>query len=257
LVNRGFIKYLYLTASKPWPRVRHKTMKHKFAKLSRRYHTALRRHLKQGPRASLQPARGLGQQAVAIGLETLDVARIHEEAVTILKASTSKNGISKRAEIFFDEAITPIVETHRAAQRSKIDLRRLKEALNQRTLELAATNRQLEQDILRRKRVEAAFKRSGEHYTRLLKDALQLQEDLRQLTHQVLGAQENERKKMSCELQDEVAQTLLGINVRLLSLKHEARSNTKDLKNEIASTQRLVAKSAMSVRRVARKLKNA
>jgi hypothetical protein len=45
---------------------------------------------------------------------------------------------------------------------------------------------------------------------------------------------------------------LLGINVRLLSLKREARRNTKGFKNEIASTQRLVVKSAESVRRVAR-----
>jgi signal transduction histidine kinase len=82
-----------------------------------------------------------------------------------------------------------------------------------------------------------------------LKESLQLQEGLRQLTHQVLAAQEDERKKISRELQDEIAQTLLGINVRLLSLKQEARTNTKGLKNEIASTQRLVVKSAKSVRR--------
>jgi len=43
-----------------------------------------------------------------------------------------------------------------------------------------------------------------------LKDSLQLQEELRQLTHQVLAAQEEERKKISHELQDEIAQTLLG-----------------------------------------------
>ena len=43
-----------------------------------------------------------------------------------------------------------------------------------------------------------------------------------------------------------------GINVRLISLKREARTNTTGLKNEIASTQRLVIKSAKSVRRVAR-----
>jgi signal transduction histidine kinase len=65
-------------------------------------------------------------------------------------------------------------------------------------------------------------------------------------------AQENERKKISGELQNEIGQTLLGINVRLLSLKQEARNNTKGLKKEIASTQRLVVESANSVRRVAR-----
>ena len=232
-------------------------MKQKLIGLSQRYVTALRKHLKQGPRASLQPALGLGRQAVALGLETLELARIHERALATLELSNSKNGLIKRAEIFFTEAITPIVETHRAARQSKIDLSRLNETLSRRTAELAATNRQLQRGIVRRKGVEAALKKSGEHYTRLLKESLQLQEGLRQLTHQVLAAQEDERKKISRELQDEIAQTLLGINVRLLSLKQEARSNTKGLKNEIASTQRLVVKSAKSVRRVAREFGNA
>ena len=111
---------------------------------------------------------------------------------------------------------------------------------------------QLKRDVIRRKNVEAALKKSGVHYTKLLKDSLHLQEGLRQLTHQVMAAQEEERKKISIELQDEVAQTLLGINVRLISLKKESRVNTKGLKSEIASTQRLVARSAKSVRRVAR-----
>jgi signal transduction histidine kinase len=230
-------------------------MKRKWIQLADRYVTALRKHLKKGPRASLLPALGLGRQAVALRLETLDLARIHERAVAALELSSSKNGFIKRAAIFFAEAITPIVETHRAAQ-SKIDLNRLNETLNRRTLELAASNRQLQRGIIRRKRVEAALRKSGEHYGKLLKDSLQLQEDLRQLTHHVLAAQEHERKKISVELQDEIAQTLLGINVRLVSLKQEARSNTRSLKNEIANTQQLVADSAKSVRRVAREFGN-
>ena len=225
--------------------------------MSQRYVTALRKHLKRGPSATLQPALGLGRQAVALGLETLELARIHEQALATLEASLSKDGITKRAEIFFSEALTPIVETHRAARQSRMDLNRLNETLNRRTLELAATNRQLQRGILRRKSVEAALKKSGEHYARLLQDSLQLQEGLRQLTHQLLASQEEERKKISLELQNEIAQTLLGINVRLLSLKQEARVNTKGLKNEIASAQRLVVKSVQSVRRAAREFRNA
>ena len=61
-------------------------------------------------------------------------------------------------------------------------------------------------------------------------------------------AQEHERKKISLELQDEIAQTLLGINVRLLTLKQHARNNTNGFKQEIASTQALVVQSAKSVR---------
>ena len=232
-------------------------MKRKLLGLSQRYVTALRRHLKPRLRAGLQPALRLGRQAVVLGLETLDLARMHEQALVNLELSASKNGLLKRAEIFFHEALTPMVETHRAARQGKMDLHRLNGTLGRRTAELAATNRQLHRGIVRRKSVEVALKKSGVHYTRLLKDSLQLQEGLRQLTHRVLAAQEVERKQISIELQDEIAQTLLGINVRLLSLKSAARVNTKGLKKEIASTQRLVLKSARSVRRVAREFRKA
>jgi signal transduction histidine kinase len=231
-------------------------MKQKLTRLSQQYVTALRRHLQQGPQGSLQRALGLGRKAVSLGIETLELARIHEGSITALELSSSTDGEINRAEIFFAEALTPIVETHRAARQSKEDLNRLNETLNRRTVELAATNRQLQRGIVRRKSVEAALKKSGKHYTKLLKDSLQLQEGLRHLTHQVLASQEDERKKISRELQDEIAQTLLGINVRLVSLKQEARTNTKGLKNEIASTQRLVVKSAQSVRRAAREFRN-
>jgi signal transduction histidine kinase len=221
---------------------------------SKRYLTILRKHLKDGPRASLQPALKLGRQAVLRGMETLELARIHEQALVTLSVSHGENGRRKVAEIFFTEALSPIVETHRAARQSKSDLKRMNEVLGRRTTELASTNRQLQRGIVRRKRVESALKKSGVHYSKLLKSSLQLQEGLRQLTHRLLAAQEEERKKMSKELQDEISQTLLGINVRLLSLKQEARVNTKGLKKKIASTQQLVAESTVAARRAARKL---
>ncbi len=227
-------------------------MKQKLNDLSQRYVTALRKRLKPGARAGLQPALAIGRQAVALGVETLELARIHERAVTSLELASRKDGFLKRAEIFFTEALTPIVATHCAARQSKTDLNRLKEALGRRTLELAGANLQLKRGLHRRKRIEAALRKSGDHYARLLQDSLHLQEGLRQLTHRVLAAQEEERKKISRELQDEVAQTLLGLNVRLLALKQESRLNTKGLKLEIASTQQLVTKSASSVRRIAR-----
>ncbi len=234
-------------------------MKQNIVGLSQRYVTVLRKHLKQGNSAipSWGMALNLGRQAVAFGLETLELARIHEQALVQLDVAKGESRLSKRAEIFFSEVLTPIVETHRVARQSKIDLNRLNKTLNRRTVELAATNRQLQRGIVWRKRLELALKKGGEHYTRLLEDSLQLQERLRQLTHQVLAAQEDERQKISQELQDEIAQTLLGINVRLLCLKQEVRGNTKRLKNEIASTQQLVVKSAKSVRRVAREVRNA
>jgi signal transduction histidine kinase len=232
-------------------------MKQKLIGLSRRYVTALRRHLEQGPCAGLSPALSLGRRAVALGLETLDMARIHERAVAALELASKKDGFLGRARIFFTEAIAPIEQTHLAARKTRTHLHQLTEMLDRRTVELAATNRQLQRDILRRKSVEADLKESGKHYARLLKESLQLQEGLRQLTHQVLAAREKERASISRELQDEIAQTLLGINVRMLSLKQAGRINTRGLKNEIADAQQLVAKSAQSVRQAARKFRNA
>jgi len=227
-------------------------MKRKLIRLSQRYRALLRTHLKQGPRASLRPARGLGRLAVAVGLETLDLARIHAEALAAIEASSSRDGIIERAEIFFTEAITPIEETHRAALKANVRLSQLKNRLGRRTMDLAASNRSLKQGIAQRKTVEEALKKKEAHSKKLLKESLALQNHLQHLTHQILSAQEDKRKEISHELQDEIAQTLLGINVRLLTLKKEAAVNANGLQKEIASTQRLVDMSVKSIDRFAR-----
>lgn len=228
------------------------SMKRKLDRLSRRYAWTLQEHLKQGPQASLHPARSLGRQAVAIGLETLDVARIHEEALAALESSSSRDGILKRAEIFFTEAITPIEKTHHAALKASVHLGRLNRTLARRTADLAATNRSLKQGIARRRAVEKALQKSGTHSEQLLKESHQLQKHLQRLTHKIMSTQEDKRKKISHDLQDEIAQTLLGINVRLLTLKREAGLNADRLKKDIASTQWLVDKSVKSIKRFAR-----
>jgi signal transduction histidine kinase len=213
---------------------------------------SLRKHLKQGPRASLQPARALGRQAVTIGLETLDVARIHEGALATLESSSSRDGIIERAEIFFTEAITPIEKTHRASLKADVRLSQLKTRLGRRTVDLAASNRSLRQGIAQRKAVEEILKKKEEHSKKLLQESRHLQKHLQHLTHQILAAQEDTRKEISRDLQDELAQTLLGINVRLLTLKHEAAVNGHVLQKEIVSTQRLVDMSVKSIDGVAR-----
>ncbi len=216
--------------------------------------SALRKHLKQDPRA-IPPcgaALALGRQAVALDLETLDVARIHEDALATLEAASSKDGVIKRAEIFFTEAITPIEEMHHAALKANVRLSRLSQTLGRRTMDLAASHRSLKRDIVQRKTVEQALRKSGEHSRKLLKESRRLQKHLQRLTHQILSAQEDKRKKISRDLHDEIAQTLLGINVRLLTLKKEAAIDASGLKKEIASTQRLVDKSVKIIKRFAR-----
>jgi len=226
----------------------------KLSKLSRLYVSALRKHLKQDRQASLKPARRLGRQALSLGLETLDVARIHEGALATMEASSSRDGIIERAEIFFAEAITPIEKTHRAALQANARLRQANKALDRRTVDLTASNRSLKQSIARRTTVEGNLKKSQGHSKRLLKESHRLQKHLRDLTQQILMAQEDKRKKLSHDLQDEIAQTLLGINVRLLTLKKEAAVNAEGFKKEIASTQRLADKAKQSIKRFAREI---
>jgi signal transduction histidine kinase len=228
-------------------------MKRNLARLSQRYVAALQKHLRQG---TLTPpcgtARRMGREATALKLETLDVARIHEGALATLEASASRDGVIKRAQIFFAEAITPIEETHHAALQANIRLSRLSQTLDQRTMDLTASHRSLKQGIVQRKTVELALKKSGEHSRKLLKESCRLQRHLQHLTHRILSVQEDKRKQMSCDLHDNIAQTLLGINVRLLTLKKEAAINAHGLKKEIVNTQRLVDKSVKSIKRFAR-----
>lgn len=233
-------------------------MKKELIGLSQRYLTALGKHLQHSSRVTLRAALELGRQAVDFRLDTLSLARIHEQALGGLVlaggSAAARAGRVRSAGIFFAEANAPIEETHLAAQQGRAHLIQMKAKLGQRTQELATSNRKLQRGNVRQKVMAAAYAKSGKRHDKSLGESLQLQNRLRQLTHQVLAAQESDRKKISHELQDEIAQTLLGINVRLLSLKRGAGGDIKGLQDEIASAQRLVVKSAQTMRRFARDL---
>ncbi len=137
------------------------------------------------------------------------------------------------------------------------DITALKQAEEaQRRMEvLALANRKLRREIVRRQAVEKALKQSELHQTRMLEQSRHMQEQLRHLSHQILRAQEEERKRISRELHDEISQTLVGINVHLETLAREVTVHPGRLKQQIARTQRLVAKSVDIVHQFARELR--
>jgi PAS domain S-box-containing protein len=122
---------------------------------------------------------------------------------------------------------------------------------------LAASNEALILEIAQRRAVEAALRKSEHHYSELLAESERLQEQLRQLSRQILLAQEDERKRISRELHDVIAQTLTGINIRLATLKKDAVSNNKHLARDITRTQQMVEKSVNIVHEFARELRPA
>jgi signal transduction histidine kinase len=236
-------------------------MRRKLFNLSHRYQDALRNQMKQGRNASLASARGVGSQALAAGLQTLDLAKLHEQTLVseLLPGCPAgkRDALIKQAGTFFAEAIIPLEKTHASTQEAAVYLRKVIETLSQRTVELAASNRELNVEVGQRKAAEAALKKSERHYSQLLEQSDRLQDQLRQLSRQILSAQEEERKEISRELHDVIAQTLTGINVRLAALAKEAAVNTKGLDRNIARTQKLVEKSVDIVHQFARELRPA
>jgi signal transduction histidine kinase len=234
-------------------------MKTELPSYTRGYLAALGRHLKQASVRDLKPARKLGLRALGLGLETLDLARIHEEALIVLVlphfSTRTSDEMIRRAGAFFAEALTPIEETHRGAQEANAHLNVMVAKLTQRTVELAGSNKKLKGEIAQRKTVEVSLRTSQQTSSKLLMKSRQMQEELRHLSRQLLSAQEEERRKISRELHDVIAQTLSGINVRLSALKSESMADTLQLQKQIADTQRLVEKSVDIIHRFARELR--
>jgi signal transduction histidine kinase len=233
-------------------------MKRKLNRFSRDYHMALRRHLTRS-RGNLQSAQALGQRSMTLRLDTLDLARIHEQALIELVlpnfSSDTRATMIRRAGTFFANAITPIEKTHRLALESNIQMGRLNQSLRERSAALANSIQQLTQEVAQRKSAEKSLRKSEQHYGELLAQSRLMQEQLRMLSRQLLLAQEEERKKISRELHDVIAQTLTSINVQLTTLKNKSSLSTKGLERSIARTQRLVLHSVNIVHQFARELR--
>ena len=236
-------------------------MKAKLDEFHRRYQQALLDHLNAGSKASLESARIIGSEAIAVGLETLDLVKIHEiivaEAVIPGSTVSRRRTLIKEAAAFFATAITQIEKNHPSAREATENLEKIIEALSQRTAELAASNLDLNAEIAQRRAAEKALRDSERHYRTSLRKSDLLQQELRRLSRQILLAQENERKEISRELHDVIAQTLTGINLRLSTLSNDASRNTKGLDKSIAQTQAMVVKSVAIVHQFARELRPA
>jgi PAS domain S-box-containing protein len=120
---------------------------------------------------------------------------------------------------------------------------------------MTASNVKLKQEIIRRKAIEEVLRQTQEEETRLLSESRKQELRLRDLSHQILHVQEIERKRISRELHDVIAQTLVGINVHVTSLSREADIQLGSLRDRISKTHHMVKESLEIVHQFAHELR--
>jgi len=146
----------------------------------------------------------------------LEMARIHHQSLA--------PGLSPRAlnsaQTFLVEALSPFEVTHRGFLETNQRLQQLNEVLQRRNAELAALNR-----------------------------------DLRDLSDHALHVQEEERKRISRELHDEVGQALTAIRIDLDVLLRDPAVDTKTIRKRAADMRSLIDEAMETVHRFARELR--
>ncbi len=137
------------------------------------------------------------------------------------------------------------------------DITALKQAQEtQRRLEtISALNEELKQEITRRQAVEETLRKSESQQRDLLEQSRHMQAQLRAMSHRLIQAREDERKRISRDLHDAISQTLIGINIQLESLARQSTLTPRVFRQKIARTQRLVEKSVNIVHQFAVELR--
>ena len=123
--------------------------------------------------------------------------------------------------------------------------------------ELQTLTTKLEKEIARRRAVEKSLLASREEEIQLLKQSKRMEEELRLLSRQILHSQEEERRRISHELHDEIAQTLVAVNIHIAGLAQDEDLNSGDFAKKILKTQKLVEQSVEKVHRFAMDLRPA
>jgi signal transduction histidine kinase len=121
---------------------------------------------------------------------------------------------------------------------------------------LARRNDRLEEEVAELQRSEAAMRESKDHYFQLYQNARTMEANLRELSAQVLSAQEDERKRISRDLYDEVGQALVAVKVTIAMLKIRAASDPEFQRN-VADAERLLGQAMETVHSFARELRPA
>lgn len=201
-----------------------------------RYRTALLQHLSGATKdqVSSRLAHSLGNEACSSGIDARFLARTHDKAMAEIAKPTKPDEQANQTYtlspgcLFFIEALGEIED-------------KKTEICDNRGEALKQNEQRLEEE--------------SERYQKLLIKAQRMQKRSQQLAHQILLAQEEERREISRELHDEVAQILAAINVQLAALSEIDAISFKRLEQGIQQTQEMIENSVNAVHRFAQKLR--
>lgn len=191
------------------------------------FQDALQAYLK-GPSEHPNSARLIGREALESGISKLDLVRTYDEAMMAL--SNTDLTVVKNMQYQLSAGGCFIVEALAVLE------------------EQSMRDKQTAYEALQRANEE--LERKSTCYSKLLIES-------RQLAHKLLLVQEEERREISRELHDEVAQILAGIHVRLAALKEQGSISQQNLEQSICQTQQMIEESVVVVHRYARKLRPA
>ncbi|CAJ0716893.1 MULTISPECIES: sensor histidine kinase [Ralstonia] len=117
----------------------------------------------------------------------------------------------------------------------------LEQRVKDRTAQLSATNSELRQEITERKRAEQALERS--------------REELRELAAISSRAREEERRRLSRELHDELAQSLAALKVDMQMLEHKLDATNAPVAERLSAMEHAVDDMIRATRRLASDLR--
>jgi signal transduction histidine kinase len=189
------------------------------SRLSRQYATMLQSYLTRKQERALQQAYELGREAISLGLGVFHIARIHQHALAVCLATPLSPDDTTR---LLNAAETVFLEVLSPFEATHRGFREANTALQRRNGELAELNRHL-----------------------------------RALSTQVLHVQEEERKRISRELHDEVGQALTAISMNLSALERDCGVNAVRFKKTIGETGGLLQATMETVHSFARELRPA
>lgn len=120
-----------------------------------------------------------------------------------------------------------------------------------------ALNERLKRDIVQQRVTSDALAASQLLTNKLLKESHSMRLAQQHLTRRLITAQEDERKRISRDLHDVIAQSLTGINLSLAGLLSHPDAIPPDLRKKLTLTQHLIEQSVDTVHRFARDLRPA